>query len=74
MLEPKKTDKYPEVIEKLPERLQRKIEIGYGCDRTLYDQPCQRGCQGMRFELDESILDISDGIKTWLDKELSYKM
>lgn len=69
----KKVDKYPELIETLPMVLQSKIEAGYGCDRKLHDEPCQRGCQGMRFPLDESILEVSDGIKTWLEKEISYK-
>jgi len=69
----RKTDKYPDVIENLPLSLQKKIEAGYGCDRKLHDEPCQQGCQGIRFPLDESILSIGEGIKTWLDKELSYK-
>ncbi len=70
----KKTDKYPEFIETLPLSLQHKIEAGYGCDRKLNDEPCQQSCQGMRFPLDASILSIGDGIKSWLDKELSYKI
>jgi hypothetical protein len=69
----KKTDKYPELVERLPALLQDKIEAGYGCDRKLYGEPCQRGCQGMRFPLDESIVEVADSIKTWIDKELSYK-
>ena len=69
----KKMDQYPELIEKLPVEIQKKIERGYGCDRKLFDQPCQMSCQGFRFSLDESILDVSEGIKLWLDKELSYK-
>lgn len=73
VVRPKKTHKYPEIVEKLPTLLQNKIEVGYGCDRKLHDEPCQRGCQGMRFPLNESILAIGDGIKAWLDKELSFK-
>ena len=69
----KKTDKYPEVIEKLALPLQKKIEIGYGCDRKLRNEPCQGGCEGLRFPLDETILDISTDIKMWLDEEVSYK-
>lgn len=67
----KKTDKYLDVIEKFPSVLQKKIEKGYGCDRKLYNEPCQRGCQGFRFSLDDSILNIGDSIEVWLDNEFS---
>jgi hypothetical protein len=70
----KKTDKYPEVVVTLPQVLQEKIERGYGCDRKMFNEPCKRSCQGIRLPLDESILEIRDGIKTWLDKEISFKI
>lgn len=70
----KKTDKYPDVIEKLPLLLQKKIAKGYGCDRKLRNEPCQSGCQGIRLPLDDSILNISKDIETWLDKELLCKL
>jgi len=67
-----KTGSYPELVETFPLLLQKKIEAGYGCDRKLRDTYCQRGCQGMRFPLDDSILEIGASFKIWLDKEVSY--
>lgn len=67
----KKTDKYADVIEKFPLSLQEKIAKGYGCDRKLHNEPCQCGCQGFRVPLDNSILNISKNIETWLDNEVS---
>jgi len=70
----KKTDKYPDVIEKLSLPLQKKVAMGYGCDRKLRNEPCQGGCEGIRLPLDDTILNISKDIKMWLDKEVSYKL
>ncbi len=67
----KKTDRYADVIEAFPSSLQEKIARGYGCDRKLRDEPCQAGCQGIRFPLDRSILNISKDIEAWLDHEVS---
>lgn len=67
----KKTDKYVDVIEEFPLSLQEKIAKGYGCDRKLRNEPCQGGCQGIRLPLDDSILNISKDIETWLDNEVS---
>lgn len=66
----KKTDKYADVIEKFPLYLQEKIAQGYGCDRKLRNERCQGGCQGIRIPLDDSILNISRDIETWLDNEV----
>jgi len=66
----KKTDKYADVINKFPLSLQELIARGYGCDRKLRNERCQHGCQGIRIPLDESILDISGDIETWLDNEV----
>ena len=65
----KKTDKYADAIKKFPLSLQEKITKGYGCDRKLRNERCQRGCQGFRIPLDESILDMKQDIETWLDLE-----
>ncbi|KAB3535261.1 hypothetical protein F8154_07415 [Alkaliphilus pronyensis] len=70
----KKTDKYVDVIEKFQLSLQEKIAKGYGCDRKLSNEPCQKGCEGIRLPLDDSILSISKDIETWLDKEVLYKL
>jgi len=66
----KKTDKYTEVIEKFPSFLQEKIAKGYGCYRKLGRERCQGDCQGICIPLDDSILNISSDIKTWLDNEV----
>lgn len=68
----KKTDEYADIIETFPLSLQEKIAQGYGCDRKLRNEPCQNGCQGLRFTLDDSILKFSRDIITWLDNELSH--
>lgn len=67
----KNTDKYADVIKEFPLSLQEKIAKGYGCDRKLHNEPCQGGCQGFRIPLDDTILNISSDIKTWLDNEVS---
>ncbi|QQO07644.1 hypothetical protein [Breznakiella homolactica] len=65
----KRIDKHPDVIKGFPLPLQERIARGYGCDRKLYNAPCQGGCQGIRIPLDDSILPISRDIETWLDHE-----
>ncbi len=70
----KKTDKYVDVIENFPLSLREKIAKGYGCDRKLRNEPCQKGCEGIRLPLDNSILSISKDIETWLDKEMLCKL
>lgn len=67
----KNTDKYADVIDKFPLALQERIAKGYGCDRKLYNEPCQGGCQGIRIPLDDSIYEISRDIETWLGEELT---
>ena len=68
----KKTDKYRNIVEGFPAALRQKIERGYGCDRKLYNERCQHGCQGIRLPLDESISELGEHIETWLDNEVSY--
>lgn len=69
----KNTLKYADTIEKFPSSIQEMIEKGYGCGikRGISDH-CNGGCQGFRFSLDDSIIDIRNTIETWLDTELSY--
>ena len=67
----KNMDKYAEDIEKFPLFLQEKISKGYGCDKKRFDQPCQKGCHGFSFPLDDSILGMGRNIEIWLDKEVS---
>ena len=66
----KKTDKYADIIEKFPLYLREKITNGYGCDRKLRNERCQRGCRGIRLPLNDSILSISKYIEIWLDNEM----
>lgn len=69
----KNTHKYVDTIEKFPSFIQEMIEIGYGCGikRGISDH-CNGGCQGFRFSLDDSIIDIRNAVETWLDTELSF--
>lgn len=69
----KNTDKYADTIEKFPSLIQEMIESGYGCGikRGISDH-CNGGCQGFRFSLDDSIIDLRNAIETWLDTELSF--
>lgn len=65
------THKYTDVIEKFPIFMQERIARGYGCNKKMYGEPCQKGCHGFSFVLNDSILDISHDIEIWIDKEIS---
>lgn len=69
----KNTHKYADTIEKFPSFIREMIEKGYGCGikRGISDH-CNGGCQGFRFSLDDSIIDIRSAIETWLDTELLF--
>ncbi len=72
LIKTKNTSKYADVIKNFPDFLREKIAKGYGCDRksgTGHGQ-CQKGCEGFRFALNESMLAISKDIEIWLDSEL----
>jgi len=73
ILKTKNTSKYADVIESFPEFLQERISKGYGCDRKKGSGHgnCQRGCEGFSFSLNESVLELSQYLKTWLDSEIS---
>lgn len=66
----KKTDKYADVIETFPLYLQEKIAQGYGCDRKLRNERCQKGCLGIRIPLDDRVVDMKRDIEVWLDNEV----
>ncbi len=72
ILKTKNTSKYADIIKKFPGFLQEKISKGYGCDRKKGSGHgnCQKGCEGFRFSLNESLLNISQDLETWLDSEL----
>lgn len=69
----KNTNKYTDTIGKFPSFIQEMIEKGYGCGiKRGISGHCNGGCQGFRFSLDDSIINIRDYIETWLDAELSF--
>ena len=65
------THKYPDTIKSFPLPLQEKIAKGYGCNPKKFGEPCQNGCHGFSFSLDDSALKMANEIKIWIDKELS---
>lgn len=69
----KNTDKYADTIEKFPSFMQEMIQKGYGCGikRGISDH-CNGGCQGFRYSLDDSIIDIREVIETWIDMEVLF--
>lgn len=71
LIKAQNTHMYPDAIETFPLPLQEKISRGYGCNKKLFGEPCQNGCHGFSFPLDNSIIDISQHIEVWLDKEVS---
>jgi hypothetical protein len=71
LIKAQNTHIYSDVIETFPLPLQEKISRGYGCNKKLFGEPCQKGCHGFSFPLDDSIIDISKDIEVWLDKEVS---
>lgn len=71
LIKAQNTHKYTDMIESFPLPLQEKISRGYGCNKKLFGEPCQKGCHGFSFPLDESLLEIRQHIDAWLDKEIS---
>ena len=66
------TNKYIDTIKKFPIRLQKIIAKGYGCGRKRNaDGVCDGGCKGLCIPLDDSVLNISESIEIWFNKELS---
>jgi len=65
------THKYPDTIKGFPLPLKEKISRGYGCNPKRFGEPCQNGCHGFSFSLDDSTLKMVNDIKIWIDKELS---
>lgn len=71
LIKAQNTHVYQDVIETFPMSLREKISRGYGCNKKLFGEPCQKGCHGFSFPLDETIIDIGQYIKVWIDKEVS---
>ncbi len=72
LLKAKNTTLYPDIIDTFNIGLQKTIARGYGCDKRLFNEPCQKGCHGYSFALDDSIIDTREDIKKWLDNEVSH--
>lgn len=68
----KNTSKYESVVEGFSSDLKEKIFKGYGCDRKsgVGHGNCQKGCEGYRFSLDDSLLEQREEIRLWLDSEI----
>jgi hypothetical protein len=64
------THKYPDAIKKFHPFLQEKITKGYGCYRKTNGTYCNGGCQGYRLTLDDSILELNDDLKIWIEREI----
>ncbi|MBM7614325.1 hypothetical protein [Alkaliphilus hydrothermalis] len=71
LIKAQKTHLYSDVIDRFPLVLQEKISRGYGCNKKLFKEPCQKGCHGFSFALDDSIINISWDIRAWLDEEVA---
>jgi len=72
VLKTKNTHKYPEMVDSFTPVLRDTIRRGYGCDRKSGSSHgnCSHSCEGFRFKIDESILEIKDEIKMWQGCEL----
>ena len=68
----KNTHKYAEAISNYPPALQKLIAKGYGCGKKRgISETCDAGCEGLRIALDDSVLDIKEGITDWFTQEIS---
>ena len=65
----KNTDLYADLIKSFPKDLQEKIARGYGCDKKRFGTQCRHGCHGFSFILNKSVLNISQYLEAWLDRE-----
>ena len=67
------SNKYPDVVKKLPQQLQDKIAKGYGCGKKLgITDSCDGGCRGFRVAIDDNFVGIYDNVKAWIDAEMQY--
>jgi hypothetical protein len=71
LIKAQNTHLYPEITEMFPLSLQGRISRGYGYNKKLFGELCQKGCHGFSFPLYDSRIDISQDIEIWLDKEVS---
>jgi hypothetical protein len=72
LIKPQNIEKYTDVINSFSVPLQEKIAKGYGCEKKRLGEPCQKGCHGFSFLLDDAIFNIAEDIETWIDNELTY--
>ena len=71
MVKAQNMEKYADAIANFPITLQQLVAKGYGCGRKRSGiGKCDSGCEGLRIPLDDSVLDISDGIEAWFEREI----
>ncbi len=68
------TECYSGEIHEFPPEIQRVIRRGYGCDKKLYGEPCQKGCHGFSFALHDSVLTYSGYLEAWLELEITARL
>lgn len=69
LIKTKKLEKYRDRLNHFPKELQETIDKGYGCNKKLYNQPCQMGCHGYSFLVDSNVSMIKEYIKEWIEME-----
>ena len=72
LIKAKNMDAYPQVILNFPMWFQDKIKRGYGCDKKLFSEPCQKGCHGYSFPLDGSLENLGPCLDVILSQEMKY--
>lgn len=70
-LKPTRTSEYLDAVGAFPVVLRELIAAGYGCGRKRAAGRCDGGCRGIPVALDNSVLELSHGLETWLDLELA---
>ncbi len=65
------TQEYTDSIKTFATSLQELIAKGYGCGRKREIGHCDGGCRGLPISLDDSVLELQDDIRRWLDLEVS---
>jgi hypothetical protein len=66
------TEKYPDIVARLPDGLQGKIAKGYGCGKKMgVTTSCDGGCRGYRIPLNDAFMAISGDVRAWLNTEVA---
>lgn len=73
LIKAKHIHQYLDLIKNFSLPLQEKIAKGYGCNKKIFGEPCEKGCHGFSFPLDLAA-DMREEIEIWLDKEVFYSI